>query len=86
MSRDCDSLPENTIVVSPLGSLYSAPTLFIFQAENGIFVCNCVCVQVGCGAAGVDFLATVATYPKPDDKIRSTSFKVLSVIASCHES
>ncbi|KAL3029199.1 hypothetical protein AAZX31_03G150800 [Glycine max] len=45
MSRDCDSLPENTIVV-------------------------------GCGAAGVDFLATVATYPKPDDKIRSTSFKI----------
>ncbi|KAK7336940.1 hypothetical protein VNO77_17494 [Canavalia gladiata] len=33
-------------------------------------------VAVGCGAVSVDFLATVATYPKPDDKIRSTSFKV----------
>ncbi|RDX91281.1 rbsK, partial [Mucuna pruriens] len=31
---------------------------------------------VGCGAVSVDFLATVAAYPKPDDKIRSTSFKV----------
>ncbi|XP_027352019.1 ribokinase-like [Abrus precatorius] len=34
------------------------------------------CVVVGCGAVSVDFLATVAAYPKPDDKIRSTSFKV----------
>lgn len=25
----------------------------------------------------VDFLAAVASYPKPDDKIRSTSFEVL---------
>ncbi|CAK8543714.1 unnamed protein product [Lathyrus sativus] len=31
---------------------------------------------VGCGAVGLDFLATVAAYPKPDQKIRSTSFKV----------
>ncbi|XP_058094934.1 uncharacterized protein LOC131240618 isoform X7 [Magnolia sinica] len=33
-------------------------------------------IVVGCGAVGLDFLATVATYPKPDDKIRSTSLKV----------
>ncbi|CAK7349485.1 unnamed protein product [Dovyalis caffra] len=33
-------------------------------------------VQLGCGAASVDFLAAVASYPKPDDKIRSTSLKV----------
>ncbi|KAJ1416828.1 Ribokinase-like [Sesbania bispinosa] len=32
--------------------------------------------NVGCGAVSVDFLATVAAYPKPDDKIRSTSLKV----------
>ncbi|XP_057438478.1 uncharacterized protein LOC130730477 isoform X2 [Lotus japonicus] len=31
---------------------------------------------VGCGAVGVDFLATVAAFPKPDSKIRSTSFKI----------
>ncbi|KAL9360917.1 hypothetical protein Peur_049040 [Populus x canadensis] len=33
-------------------------------------------IVLGCGAAGVDFLATVASFPKPDDKIRSTSLKV----------
>ncbi|KAJ7008957.1 sulfofructose kinase isoform X1 [Populus alba x Populus x berolinensis] len=33
-------------------------------------------IVLGCGAAGVDFLAAVASFPKPDDKIRSTSLKV----------
>ncbi|RDX61615.1 Ribokinase, partial [Mucuna pruriens] len=33
-------------------------------------------VVVGCGGVSIDFLATVAAYPKPDDKIRSTSLKV----------
>ncbi|KAJ4969476.1 hypothetical protein NE237_016177 [Protea cynaroides] len=33
-------------------------------------------IVVGCGATGVDFLAAVSAYPKPDDKIRSTSLKV----------
>lgn len=32
--------------------------------------------QVGVGGSAVDFLATVAAYPKPDDKIRSTGLKV----------
>ncbi|KAI5395296.1 hypothetical protein KIW84_061767 [Lathyrus oleraceus] len=31
---------------------------------------------VGCGSLTVDFLATVAAYPKPDDKIRTTTLKV----------
>ncbi|GAB2227657.1 hypothetical protein Droror1_Dr00009484 [Drosera rotundifolia] len=33
-------------------------------------------IILGCGALTVDFLATVDNYPKPDDKIRSTSMKV----------
>ncbi|XP_065873981.1 uncharacterized protein [Euphorbia lathyris] len=33
-------------------------------------------IVLGVGGASVDFLAAVATYPKPDDKIRSTSLKV----------
>ncbi|XP_047963541.1 ribokinase-like isoform X4 [Salvia hispanica] len=33
-------------------------------------------VVVGCGSVTLDFLAAVATYPKPDDKTRSTSSKV----------
>ncbi|MED6183482.1 hypothetical protein PIB30_038259 [Stylosanthes scabra] len=33
-------------------------------------------ILLGCGSVSVDLLATVAAYPKPDDKIRSTSFKV----------
>ncbi|GMJ01299.1 hypothetical protein like AT4G28706 [Hibiscus trionum] len=31
---------------------------------------------LGCGSVSVDFLASVDSYPKPDDKIRSTSLKV----------
>lgn len=33
-------------------------------------------IILGCGAVSVDFLAAVASYPNPDDKIRSTSFEV----------
>jgi len=38
----------------------------------------CVCGQVGCGGVSIDFLASVAAYPKPDDKIRTTNLKVPS--------
>ncbi|GAB5369877.1 hypothetical protein AAMO2058_001444300 [Amorphochlora amoebiformis] len=31
---------------------------------------------VGLGSCGVDFIAQVSEYPKPDDKIRTTDFKV----------
>ncbi|KAF3649158.1 hypothetical protein FXO37_19088 [Capsicum annuum] len=33
-------------------------------------------MELGCGAVSLDFLAAVASYPNPDDKIRSTSFEV----------
>ncbi|KNA15178.1 hypothetical protein SOVF_100330 [Spinacia oleracea] len=33
-------------------------------------------IVLGCGGVVVDLLAAVASYPKPDDKIRSTSFQV----------
>ncbi|XP_031100975.1 ketohexokinase [Ipomoea triloba] len=33
-------------------------------------------IVLGVGMAGVDFLAAVASFPNPDDKIRSTSFEV----------
>ncbi|KAL4369824.1 hypothetical protein AHAS_Ahas06G0004400 [Arachis hypogaea] len=33
-------------------------------------------ILLGCGSVSIDLLATVAAYPKPDEKIRSTSFKV----------
>lgn len=33
-------------------------------------------IVLGCGAVSVDYLATVASFPKPDDKIRSTTLKV----------
>jgi hypothetical protein len=39
-------------------------------------------MQVGCGSLSVDFLATVAAYPKPDDKIRTTTLKVNSSSSS----
>jgi len=33
-------------------------------------------VQVGCGGAALDFLASVETFPQPDDKIRTTELQV----------
>ncbi|XP_010684806.2 uncharacterized protein LOC104899332 [Beta vulgaris subsp. vulgaris] len=33
-------------------------------------------IVLGCGGVVVDLLAAVSSYPKPDDKIRSTSFQV----------
>ncbi|KAK4272973.1 hypothetical protein QN277_021457 [Acacia crassicarpa] len=33
-------------------------------------------VVLGCGMTTIDFLATVDAYPKPDDKVRTTSFKI----------
>ncbi|KAG0575985.1 hypothetical protein KC19_5G046000 [Ceratodon purpureus] len=33
-------------------------------------------VLVGCGGAALDFLASVAKFPQPDDKIRSTELQV----------
>ncbi|KAK7245280.1 hypothetical protein RIF29_40119 [Crotalaria pallida] len=44
------------------------------SSSDSVFPENPICV--GCGGVGVDFLATVSSFPKPDDKIRSTSFKV----------
>ncbi|CAO2177427.1 unnamed protein product [Urochloa humidicola] len=33
-------------------------------------------IVLGCGASSVDYLATVASFPNPDDKIRSLALKV----------
>nr|CAB3483856.1 unnamed protein product [Digitaria exilis] len=33
-------------------------------------------IVLGCGAASVDYLATVASFPNPDDKIRILALKV----------
>jgi hypothetical protein len=35
-------------------------------------------LQVGFGGVGVDLLATVESFPKPDTKNRTTQLKVLS--------
>jgi len=66
---------ENSIVVS---SLFDSITPFSsLKLKKVTFI---VFVQVGCGAVGLDLLATVASFPKPDQKIRSTSFKVLLLL------
>lgn len=33
-------------------------------------------IQLGCGGISTDYLATVASFPNPDDKIRSLALKV----------
>lgn len=44
--------------------------------RNETFACFWL-LQVGCGMTTVDFLVTVDAFPNPDDKVRTTSFKVL---------
>ena len=39
-----------------------------------------MCLQLGVGTVSVDFLAAVTSYPNPDDKIRTTSLKVCSLL------
>ncbi|XP_057535057.1 uncharacterized protein LOC130813274 isoform X2 [Amaranthus tricolor] len=53
---------------SPRAKMLSSSSLKSSLPENPIVL--------GCGGAVVDLLAAVASYPKPDDKIRSTSFQV----------
>ena len=31
---------------------------------------------VGCGSCGVDYLASIASYPKPDQKLRTDALEV----------
>ncbi|XP_007050098.2 PREDICTED: ribokinase isoform X1 [Theobroma cacao] len=67
-------------LVSPLSSARSPPSLFSsFRAQmssESLPPLPQHRIVLGCGAVSVDFLATVASYPNPDDKIRSTSLKV----------
>lgn len=43
---------------------------------SGIVVVSTI--QLGFGGVGVDLLATVAAFPNPDDKIRTTNLKVFA--------
>lgn len=45
------------------------------QAEGAFALPEKRCV-IGLGGAGIDYLAEVAAYPAPDDKIRSTDLQV----------
>lgn len=35
---------------------------------------------VGCGSCGVDYLASVAAYPKPDEKLRTDTLEVRQLL------
>lgn len=39
---------------------------------------------VGMGSCGVDYLASVAAYPKPDDKLRTEQLEVRQVTTARH--
>lgn len=64
-------LPENTVVVRVSQILISICCLIFYR-----YWCLDVDYQLGCGAVNLDYLAAVASFPKPNDKIRSTSLKV----------
>ncbi|KAK6940587.1 Carbohydrate kinase PfkB [Dillenia turbinata] len=86
MTTSLTAIPKLTLVFksphfpSPSSSSRSSFSLFASnstttraQMSSQSFPQNRVIV--GVGGLGLDFLATVATYPNPDDKIRSTSAK-----------
>ncbi|CAK9323591.1 unnamed protein product [Citrullus colocynthis] len=73
-------LPSNTL-------LHSSPTFLLFSKSTRPRMSSSTSsslpislpenrVVLGVGATSVDFLAAVASYPNPDDKIRTTSLKV----------
>ncbi|OWM80007.1 hypothetical protein CDL15_Pgr009985 [Punica granatum] len=83
-SEPLPPLPEQRTVVGLPPSLPSSlcvcVCVCVFVSLGGL---NCDVLidddelkQVGLGMLSVDFLATVASFPKPDDKIRRTSLKV----------
>ncbi len=41
---------------------------------------------VGVGSCGVDYLASVAQFPKPDDKLRTEKLEVCAVCKNCMDS
>nr|GMD69091.1 ribokinase-like isoform X1 [Ipomoea batatas] len=55
---------------------FSVPRTRVFKSEMSVPSPPEDRIVLGVGGATVDFLAAVASYPKPDDKIRSTSFQV----------
>lgn len=89
------SFPENRVVVSFSLSLSLLAMLDCFGSVINInhFICILfeslkvlewlgVVLQLGVGTVSVDFLAAVASYPNPDDKIRTTSLKVCVLLVS----
>jgi hypothetical protein len=73
---------------SPNPIVVRAPSLPFTSSDSILLLLPCLsvhcspprrqfcCLQLGCGAASVDYLATVASFPNPDDKIRSLALKV----------
>lgn len=59
---------------SPLHSLDSLPASLSLSLSSARITPTPS--QLGCGAVSADYLATVASFPNPDDKIRSLTLKV----------
>ncbi|CAL5000460.1 unnamed protein product [Urochloa decumbens] len=59
------------IPTAPIQSWYAPLPIGFFSP----FLDTVACLQLGCGASSVDYLATVASFPNPD-KIRSLALKV----------
>ncbi|KAF7140878.1 hypothetical protein RHSIM_Rhsim06G0095600 [Rhododendron simsii] len=54
-----------------LGAIKNSTTVNLAKVNS-----ECKVHKLGCGGVTVDLLAIVEAYPKPDDKIRSTSLKI----------
>ncbi|CAJ2651851.1 ketohexokinase-like isoform X2 [Trifolium pratense] len=78
LSSSCSNTSPFIFSVQPL-KLYNATRKKHRSRNFMLKMCSSIpqnATVVGCGSLSVDFLATVAAYPKPDDKIRTTTLKV----------
>lgn len=68
MTSSASNQPDNPTVVCISTYLIIFTIIFLYYGVR--------LMQLGFGGVSVDLLATVASFPNPDDKIRSTSMKV----------
>ncbi|KAF5482526.1 hypothetical protein F2P56_003086 [Juglans regia] len=75
-TRPCSSMSRQTISLLAFSTVTHPTRNFQVKMSSDSLPPPENCIVVGCGTVSVDYLAAVAAYPKPDDKIRTTSLKV----------
>jgi hypothetical protein len=83
-SRQCTSVPNGTAACCILLRQRRLTTIHTRHARTCVYPCTQGCQAqlpapikvVGCGSCGVDYLASVAAFPQPDQKLRTDTLEV----------